>query len=182
MDVTSQFCPNVEWIRNRAVTLGCTSALYCPVDSVTRLQMAAFMNRLGTALGGDVRFISAQPGALDLDANPIVCQTVDLAPTNFDRRIVVDASFSAFAAASFGFAADAVASFDAGATRVPLASLGNRGTAAAAHWGHVRARGVADIDAADAVRLGLSVGRGGLAGAAGPTDSTCKLRAIVASR
>ena len=48
---TSSFCPNVEWLKNRAVTLGCSSAtLYCPTDPVTRLSMAVFMNRLGKAL------------------------------------------------------------------------------------------------------------------------------------
>jgi len=182
VDASSVFCTNVEWMRNRAVTLGCTTTLYCPIDFVTRLQMAAFMNRLGTTLGGEVLFVGAQPGALALDAEPVVCQTTDLTPTNFDRRIVVDASFSALGAASMGFAADAVASFDAGVTWVPLASVGNRTFAAASHWGHVRARGVADIVATDTVRFGLSIGRGGLAGAANPTNSTCKLRAIVISR
>ena len=67
VDVTSGFCPNVEWMRNRAVTLGCTTTLYCPVDYVTRLQMAAFMNRLGTTLSGETRFVGGQPGALALD-------------------------------------------------------------------------------------------------------------------
>ena len=41
------FCTSVEWMKNRAITLGCTSTLYCPDDYVTRLQMAAFMYRLG---------------------------------------------------------------------------------------------------------------------------------------
>jgi hypothetical protein len=48
---TSAFCPNVEWVKNRNITLGCTSpTLYCPNDPVTRLSMAVFMNRLGNAL------------------------------------------------------------------------------------------------------------------------------------
>ena len=45
---TSPFCANVTWLKNRGITLGCTSAtLYCPNDFVSRLQMAAFMIRLG---------------------------------------------------------------------------------------------------------------------------------------
>jgi len=46
------FCANVEWIKNRGITLGCNASgtLYCPSHNVTRLQMAAFMNRLGEAL------------------------------------------------------------------------------------------------------------------------------------
>jgi hypothetical protein len=51
VDDTSQFCGNVTWLKNRGITLGCTSTtLYCPNDFVSRLQMAAFMNRLGDSL------------------------------------------------------------------------------------------------------------------------------------
>lgn len=50
VDDTSSFCPNVTWLKNRAITFGCAANLYCPNDPVTRLQMAAFMNRLGDAL------------------------------------------------------------------------------------------------------------------------------------
>lgn len=49
VDVTDTFCPNVDWLKNRSITLGCTAGTYCPHDYVTRLQMAAFMNRLGEA-------------------------------------------------------------------------------------------------------------------------------------
>lgn len=47
---TSPFCVNVEWLRNRGVTLGCSATTYCPGDPVTRLQMAVFMNRLANSL------------------------------------------------------------------------------------------------------------------------------------
>jgi hypothetical protein len=51
VDDTSSFCANVQWVKNRSITLGCTSpSLYCPNDPVSRLAMAAFMNRLGDAL------------------------------------------------------------------------------------------------------------------------------------
>jgi hypothetical protein len=50
VDSTSAFCGNVTWIKNRGVTLGCTATQYCPNEPTTRLQMAAFMNRLGEAL------------------------------------------------------------------------------------------------------------------------------------
>ena len=43
-------CPNVQWLKNRSITAGCSTTTYCPAQSVTRLQMAAFMNRLGTAM------------------------------------------------------------------------------------------------------------------------------------
>ena len=50
VDDTGPFCPNVTWIRNRNITLGCEAGLYCPTAPVSRLAMAAFMNRLGNVL------------------------------------------------------------------------------------------------------------------------------------
>jgi hypothetical protein len=47
VDDTGPFCPNVTWIRNRNITLGCEAGLYCPTAPVSRLAMAAFLNRLG---------------------------------------------------------------------------------------------------------------------------------------
>ena len=52
---THPFCTDITWMAQRGVTLGCTTLdpnhrLYCPNDSVTRGQMAAFMRRLGTSL------------------------------------------------------------------------------------------------------------------------------------
>ena len=47
VDATSPFCVNVAWMRNRGITLGLTPTLYDPNSPVTRLQMAAFMYRLG---------------------------------------------------------------------------------------------------------------------------------------
>ena len=49
---TGDFCTGVEWLRNRSVTHGCDAAgvSYCPEMYVSRIQMAAFMNRLGKAL------------------------------------------------------------------------------------------------------------------------------------
>lgn len=41
------FCVYVEWIKNRGITLGTTAATYTPDGAVTRMQMAAFMYRLG---------------------------------------------------------------------------------------------------------------------------------------
>jgi hypothetical protein len=47
-------CPNVEWLKNRAITLGCHGVgqpeIFCPNDVVTRSQMARFMKRLGEAV------------------------------------------------------------------------------------------------------------------------------------
>jgi hypothetical protein len=47
VDDSSPFCVNVEWMKNRGITLGFTPTLYGPNSPVTRLQMAAFMYWLG---------------------------------------------------------------------------------------------------------------------------------------
>jgi hypothetical protein len=76
VDDGSPFCENVQWIRNRGITLGCEgTALYCPNDAVSRLSMAAFMNRLGDALAPVRLGIAATGVNLDIDPAPRVCTT-----------------------------------------------------------------------------------------------------------
>ncbi len=85
VDSLNAFCPNVEWMRNRSITLGCTSSQYCPGDSVSRLQMAAFMNRLGNALE-PVLITQAQSGiAANLNASAVICQTTPYAVVGYPR-------------------------------------------------------------------------------------------------
>lgn len=64
------FCQDIEWIRNRSVTLGCLSPplQYCPNGLVDRSQMAAFMRRLGDALTPDI--IRTIDAAFDGTYNP----------------------------------------------------------------------------------------------------------------
>lgn len=90
------FCTNAEWMRNRGVTTGCTATTYCPGASVTRAQMALFMNRLGVALtplvlheeelGGPFTFTSQ----LGLNA----CQTASIAAAPHRRYATVIASYT----------------------------------------------------------------------------------------
>jgi hypothetical protein len=63
------FCDSVEWMKNRSITLGCNvpGTLYCPDLNVTRLQMAAFMYRLGfqnAFLNGGNTFPTGGPQSL----------------------------------------------------------------------------------------------------------------------
>jgi endosialidase-like protein len=75
------FCPNITWMALNSITLGCKTidALnrdYCPNDSVTRKQMAAFMFRLGTIR---VEEVDTGPG---LTGGPItLAGTIGLATT-----------------------------------------------------------------------------------------------------
>ena len=77
VDDSSQFCRNVEWVRNRLVTLGCTStSAYCPNDVVTRLSMAAFLHRFADAMTPDrLGQVGGSTSAADLDVPTLQCQT-----------------------------------------------------------------------------------------------------------
>jgi hypothetical protein len=44
---SSPFCPDVTWMKTYGITKGCDATHYCPTDNVSRLQMAAFIHRLG---------------------------------------------------------------------------------------------------------------------------------------
>ena len=135
---SSAFCANVEWLKNRQITLGCTSStLYCPAAAVSRLSMAAFMNRLGTALTPVQLPVDVSPGAIDLDAGLVVCQTPDFAVTDYPRRAYVDLSFSGRANADVGVAADVAMSTNGGASWTNLNTVANRGFVTANQWGDV---------------------------------------------
>lgn len=89
------FCPSVTWLKNRAITLGCSAVPeYCPDNAVTRLQMAAFMFRLGNALAPQP-FQSQESGpARSLDAPTIVCEIVDVT-TSHPRAYVLSGHVTA---------------------------------------------------------------------------------------
>ncbi len=182
VDSASPFCVNVEWLKNRAVTLGCTATQYCPNDPVSRLSMAAFMNRLGTAGTSIVQSVQAQPGALDPGAAPVVCQTADFPVVNFPRRAIVDATVSGKGSAAVNFLAQSVASFDGGATWAPLSASGTGASATTGHWGNARSTGQRDLDVGQTVRFGVRVGRGGFAGTGTLTASACSLRTQIGNR
>jgi hypothetical protein len=102
VDSTSPFCPNVEWLKNRAVTTGCTSAtLYCPTDPVSRLSMAVFMNRLGKALSPQILKRHGALGATNIpgespDPALLVCVT-DATTATYPRAVLLNASFTGLA-------------------------------------------------------------------------------------
>lgn len=183
VDSGSAFCPNVEWLKNRQITLGCTSATtYCPGEAVARLTMAAFLNRLGTALTPAQLPVEATPGAIDLDTGLVVCQTQDFVVAGFPRRAYVDLSFNGNAPADVGLAVDAVMSTNAGASWTNLNAVANRGFVAANQWGSFSDIGFADLAVGQTVRWGARMTRGGIAGATDLADSRCKLRVLVYSR
>ena len=90
------FCTNTEWLANRSITLGCATGMFCPAQSVSRAQMALFLNRLADALtpttvyvtGGNVpgefnpAVVRCQTASMVVDAFPRVAHVISM--TNFD--------------------------------------------------------------------------------------------------
>ena len=181
VDSASQFCPNVEWLKNRKVTLGCTVTTYCPNDAVSRLQMAAFMNRLGTALTPLIVQANEAPGALDLDLTPVVCRTAQQTIADFPRRALLDATFSGTAATGVDVAMRVVWSVDDGATWQNLSSGLGVTFVPSGQWSSVSDLGALDLGVGLSVRFGVRVARSG-GGSVDLTGSRCVLRGSIGSR
>ena len=181
VDASSAFCGNVAWLKNRAITMGCTSAtLFCPSAPVSRLQMAAFMNRLGTAMTPVVVRSESTSGAIDLDASSVVCTTPDQAIADFPRRVIIDSSLSGTSPTGADIAVRSVYSTNGGASWTPFAAVQSFAHVPAAHWGQASDVGSVDLDVGQNVRFGIQVGRTGAGGDL--SDSRCLLRAQIGSR
>jgi hypothetical protein len=180
VDSIDPFCRYVDWIKNRSVTLGCTASGYCPSENVTRLQMAAFMNRLGTALTPHEIKVQAAPGGLDLDTNVVTCQSAPFVVTAFPRTAYLDLAFAGHAPAAVDLAADLVVSLDNGGSWTLLTALPSRGSVPANAWGNMSNLATVDLDVGDEARFGVRVQR--VSGTENLSDSRCTLRVLVISR
>lgn len=92
VDAQDALCAHVEWIRNRSVSLGCMPNQFCPGVNVSRLSMAAFLNRLGRALTPEIR-IRHHAGSHWADLLDYFCH-VSIPPADYPRHVVLDAAFS----------------------------------------------------------------------------------------
>jgi hypothetical protein len=185
VDATSPFCPNVDWLKNRAVTLGCTTTtLYCPDNLVSRLSMAAFMNRLGVALTPAIVYNEASGGTFDLDTPPAaVCQTASIPSTTFPRAAHAGALLTAqLAATPATVALKIVQSIDNGMTWTPL-NLVPASVGGSAKWANA-AVWTSDVQLAPGTsyRFGLRVERASGGGTGDLTSWSCQLRVMVSSR
>ena len=185
---SSQFCPNVEWLKNRAITVGCTSAtLFCPQDLVTRLSMAAFLNRLGVALTPvALTPVSAAPVAVDPTTNPVLCATP--APgfnvADFPRRAyVAGAAHLSSPPVAIDVMANVLVSTNGG-TWTPIANSDHYGTlyAGSTPPQHVSLApfGWVDIAVGQTVRFAIGLGR--FAGTGSSVMAGCNLSVQLGNR
>lgn len=92
VQTTDSFCVATQWLRNRSITLGCTNTTYCPGSTVTRAQMALFMERLGRATSSTVLTASSGAGTLPpITTNQFatICSSTEVPPATFPRRAVI---------------------------------------------------------------------------------------------
>ena len=121
VDDASQFCQNVEWMKNRAITLGCTTTLYCPDDGVSRIAMAAFLRRLGDALTPIHLTQETTGSSVNIDAGPVICETADYTIDGAPRTAHGNAALVAGQGTGVtDFAARYVESTDGGASWTPV--------------------------------------------------------------
>jgi FG-GAP-like repeat len=182
IDGTDPFCANVEWMRNRAVTLGCSAYSYCKGDQVSRTAMAAFMNRLGTALSPVARErLQTLSTPLPVTSSPIVCATMPYATTGFPRTVHLDGLFTATASADVDFSVWPVVSLDGGATWQQVGIVPGFGAAYAGRWVNARVNAHVDIDAGQTAQFALKITPA--LGSTGTLDQgTCNVRARVSNR
>ncbi len=175
----------VEWIFNRMVTLGCATGLYCPGDFLTRAQMALFMQRLGRPLTPDFLTYEARPGAQDIDASPIVCQTGDFVTTPWPQRAVGFAwvSLQISGTGSLLASLEFVMSTDSGVTWTPVggqASLAGSAVSGTTEWIHLTQVGFFDTAPSTTLRVGMRINR--IGGTLDATDSFCKIMGVGVNR
>jgi hypothetical protein len=142
--------------------------------------MAAFMNRLGTALTPQKLTTDTLLGTVALALSPVVCQTADFAVSGFPRRAYLDLALAAFATGSIDMAADLVISTNGGGAWTQLTAVGNRGSVAANQWGSLANLATSDLEVGENVRFGVRLSR--VSGSADLSASRCNLRVVIVSR
>ena len=141
VDAASPFCGNVTWLVNRAVTLGCADGAYCPFASVSRVSMAALMNRLAASVGPGVASDQREWTAIDVYSSIGICG-MPLPPASDQARSVqLDAVVTAFGQADLDFVVGFGPTLPAFSYVIPSTPLSVR----AGRWTQVRLVGSLDL-------------------------------------
>ncbi len=162
VSTADSYCANVAWLKNRAVTTGCTASTYCPNDPVTRLAMAAFMNRLGKALSVDTLFNESLLGATTVGAigSPsMVCVTGDTAASTYPRAASIEGIIAGLADGnSVAWRLGVYYSTDGGGSWNDAGSA-MPGSSAANLWSEATAQTAMDLDPGQAYRFAVGIMR-----------------------
>lgn len=103
--------PNIEAIAAAGITLGCGAELYCPSETVTRGQMAAFINRaIGLPAATADRFTDDGGSVFEDDINRLAEAGITLGCTGTHfcpNDLVTRGQMAAFLVRAYGYAAGA---------------------------------------------------------------------------
>jgi hypothetical protein len=77
---SSQYHGDITWAKDHGVTGGCSATKYCPKNYVTREQMATFLHNTANVVAPNVIALGGSLADVDLDAEPVVCQTASYSP------------------------------------------------------------------------------------------------------
>jgi hypothetical protein len=176
------FCPNVEWLKNRSITLGCTDTThYCPTGTVSRLAMAAFMNRLGTALTPTALYQDGAPGAITISTTGTEhCVTTAFPVAGYPRSVALNGTFAVTAPGAVTFRAVTVYSTNGGTTWTPTGANFVRSTSGAAEWSSSSSVGAVNLSVGQTYLFAVRVVNE--AGTVQLTDSRCQLQALIGNR
>ena len=176
-------CSNAEWLKNRGVTLGCTANLYCPLDNVSRAQMALFMNRLAVALVPSVNATSDTETNVDLDAVTFHCVTPSYVITDFARTIVLIGQLSVLMDAAGAYTVAIVYNDTGSGTVFPTTANAviERAGASSATYSHAATSGAVNLDVGTTYRFAIRTTRQGAAGG-DFTNLRCNLLQILQPR
>jgi hypothetical protein len=170
----------VEWMVNRAITLGCAAGMFCPEAPVTRAQMALFMQRFGGALGVTGFGNSNNSGAFDLDvANLRLCPTLTLLQPLYPRVAVVQARLGIRGTAAGEVRIATVWSPDDGVTWFQTGD-GFTGQFDGVARTHIETMGVVPLSPGNSYRFAVLLTR--VSGTGDSASTLCEVRATVYHR
>ena len=175
VDSTSGFCANVDWLKNRGITLGCGPSLYCPEDYVPRIQMAAFMNRLGNALEPQFVHMGQFNIAAAVNSGSRVCITSVFGATDFPRVVSPVGAMLSVTASNAGsnFTALLQYSTNGGTTWLNWSSIPSTGGSANNVWSTLAPTANAvTVNAGSQLTFAINTG---VLGGAVAVNATCEL-------
>jgi hypothetical protein len=176
------YCTNTQWMKNRAITTGCTATTYCPNDFVTRGAMALFMNRLGTAVTPTPVFVEEVSGAFVTNSTNGVnrCVSGPFLVTGFPRTATFTGTFAGTSASGMTIRAISAYSTDGGTTWTPTGTYFLRSTGAAGAWTQSTSLGTLDLAVGQTYRFALSVVSDAVSQSI--ADSRCQLLVTIGNR
>ncbi len=180
---TDIFCNSAEWLRNRGVTLGCTPTAFCPADTVTRAQMALFMQRLGDVIAPTWYSDGVvNTGVITIDGGASVCATPDFPAVNYPRTAMVTWSFAGLAGAPLTARVWSRTSIDGGTTFTGNEANFMRVTSQGFGWASSSATVKVAIAAGSAPRFALRLDReAGTTTSGNFIDGRCNIAVSLAS-